>query len=1017
MKRRIIQIPLPLNPFFCTWPVVFAIWAVALADLAAAEHRGTASAEQRRDATIFDLTSVNSQIGWAVGDRGAIWHTSDGGAQWTLQDTPVDCTLHSVTFLDARLGWAAGGSTDPYTHISRGTILRTSDGGKHWTRCSKDPLPRIKRIQFFNADEGIALVAPSPLYPYGMLITTDGGRSWSVPPTDRPTRWESVDCDSFACGYLLAESRFGIMHDGEIDTQVFDDIAFGASTWIDICCVDAQTVYALRASGDLFFTRQGGRLWEHRAKLALPTGFVPQGMEAHGRHLWVFGSPGHLMLYSDDGGMHWEMQPTGQSMPLQAVHFESPERGWAAGAMGTILSTENGGVSWQIQQQRRKRAAVLGVFATARATPLEIFSQLSAGEGYSSGVLLLGHKPLIPTVPLDDASLREREALVQSGVDVVDQAFRVPITPAWNTTDSAELISGIPVVVADLCPPPLSKGNLIRAFESHVERQVRALRPDVVITHPATTRRDDPVGFQINQAVLRAVKRAATEATEGTNGVSPARLAGWQVRKVVAHLPPRQSGGISIATTRWMLTLGSTLSEYTHGARALLEVYPEQVEPVHHFSVILNNLPQGRGSGDFFSGLQHTPGGESRRLLHNHESVPVGLLRQQTGRADILKAVLASAGAGQPSSAAWQAQIHRAAAELPVDQSTRLLVDIAAENFARGKVSLAAETLAMLIDHAPEHPLAAAAWKWLLTYHTSGEFQHHQGISSAGHVQLTNTTSDATETDLPASRWGDRLQRAAPVLFRDPRIQIPLAAAFRQEGETRQAERIALFLAQATWLGNYAACATAEANLMTNSGASPWTAVRARSKPFLDGKLDDACWATAAEAGIQLADRTGITGSPTKVLTCFDLQHLYFAIRCRKADQVAYDPPPTARKRDADLTNQDRVQILLDIDRDYATCYRFTVDSRGCTHDQLWLDPTWNPEWYVARAETETHWTCELAIPFTALSAQTGTAERLWACGVQRILPGRGFQSWTTPASMEIEPAGFGHLQLPDPMD
>ena len=50
-----------------------------------------------------------------------------------LQKTGVDCRLTSVHFQDARTGWAAGGSTQPYTHVSSGVMLHTRDGGEHWT--------------------------------------------------------------------------------------------------------------------------------------------------------------------------------------------------------------------------------------------------------------------------------------------------------------------------------------------------------------------------------------------------------------------------------------------------------------------------------------------------------------------------------------------------------------------------------------------------------------------------------------------------------------------------------------------------------------------------------------------------------------------------------------------------------------------------------------------------------------------------------------------------------------------
>ncbi len=77
---------------------------------------------------------VDTEHGWAVGDRGIIWHTADGGRHWSLQSSGVDCRLSSVLFLDRKIGWAAGGLTQPYTHASVGVVLHTRDGGEHWTQ-------------------------------------------------------------------------------------------------------------------------------------------------------------------------------------------------------------------------------------------------------------------------------------------------------------------------------------------------------------------------------------------------------------------------------------------------------------------------------------------------------------------------------------------------------------------------------------------------------------------------------------------------------------------------------------------------------------------------------------------------------------------------------------------------------------------------------------------------------------------------------------------------------------------
>jgi hypothetical protein len=100
----------------------------------------------------------------------------------------------------------------------------------------------------------------------------------------------------------------------------------------------------------------------------------------------------------------------------------------------------------------------------------------------------------------------------------------------------------------------------------------------------------------------------------------------------------------------------------------------------------------------------------------------------------------------------------------------------------------------------------------------------------------------------------------------------------------------------------------------------------------------------------------------------------------------------------------------LDLDRDFATYYRLAVDHRGWTADDCWGDTTWNPTWFVASAVAEGEWTIEAAIPLDQLSGEPPAAGTAWAMGIQRIVPGVGFQSWNAPAAIDVMPEGFGYL-------
>src|SRR5262245_24658169 len=141
------------------------------------------------DAELTAVHFIDADRGWAVGDRGVIWNTTDGGRAWKLQSSGVTCRLEAIQFLDAENGLAVGGWTQPYTHETHGVALRTRDGGKSWQNTPDLTLPGLKRVKFFDARQGFALGDGSPLYPAGVFRSEDGGRTWSPVP-----KGQSIGC-------------------------------------------------------------------------------------------------------------------------------------------------------------------------------------------------------------------------------------------------------------------------------------------------------------------------------------------------------------------------------------------------------------------------------------------------------------------------------------------------------------------------------------------------------------------------------------------------------------------------------------------------------------------------------------------------------------------------------------------------------------------------------------------------------------------------------------------------------
>jgi photosystem II stability/assembly factor-like uncharacterized protein len=64
---------------------------------------------------------------------------------------------------------------------------------------------------------------------------------------------------------------------------------------------------------------------------------------------WIVGYHGTI-LRSQDRGVSWQIQQSGTSEPLFRISLVSPDEAWISGAYGTILHTTNGGKSWQKQQ-------------------------------------------------------------------------------------------------------------------------------------------------------------------------------------------------------------------------------------------------------------------------------------------------------------------------------------------------------------------------------------------------------------------------------------------------------------------------------------------------------------------------------------------------------------------------------------------------------------------------------------------------------------------------------------------
>lgn len=115
---------------------------------------------------LFDMATVGDRL-CAVGERGVILWSEDGGTSWHGGLAPTTRTLVSASFADSSIGFAVG---------QGGTLLRTDDGGKSWSRIevAEAGQDAILGVLPLSGGEVIAYGA------YGMYLeSTDMGKTWS----------------------------------------------------------------------------------------------------------------------------------------------------------------------------------------------------------------------------------------------------------------------------------------------------------------------------------------------------------------------------------------------------------------------------------------------------------------------------------------------------------------------------------------------------------------------------------------------------------------------------------------------------------------------------------------------------------------------------------------------------------------------------------------------------------------------------------------------------------------------
>lgn len=979
------------------------------------------------DATLRDVTFVDSRRGWAVGDRGVVLHTDDGGVHWMPQQSDVEMPLLSVSFTDAKRGWIVGGAAAPLTHRTQAVVLRTIDGGETWQTVPTPTLPRLTYVEFFDAANGVAAGYGSSFYPSGLFQSSDGGKSWQPLAPGLQAAWLACDFTSPGSG-LLSGTR-GARYQYH-DRELLPVIALAADTRQPrgVALGEALQGWLVGDDGLLLSTNNGGADWKPPATEPLPTDsrlrkvWQWNTVAMQGSNVWVAGSPGTLIAHSPDGGATWQRTATGLSTPIHRLYFVDHQHGWAVGAMGVVIATKDGGRSWHVQRGGG-RAAMMVLSAAPETISPELLARYSVGEGYRTTAI-----PLFATKVSSASEVDQHRTLEALGnlAAACDRPLWTGEVPPLGFHESLDLL------VTQL--ERSSDGQARQQMLARLVVALRAWRPAMVLA-PHERNRDRHAGGALVEQLATEAVRAAADPTYNPQ-LAALGLPAWQVKRIVGLLPAGERGAIRQPSDEFISALGGSPAGRGSAARGLLYTRHTVPPSLEELELVWQAPGLPNNTRDIMAGLNLPPGSDARRVRVASNPRDLDRLRRLTQKRRQLVRLLDYAE-GSP---VWSGQVVNLTGGLEADAGGELLFQLAEGYRNTGRHAMAADTLYLLARRYPQHALSERALTWLVGYYASGEVAHVSNrrqaqqsrtrpLANVPYKQQAEGNQVASNTRLPhtsdggvasltederlerATMLGEYLEKARPALHAEPSLRFPLVAASRKLGFTGTADRYFAILSKSNVESAWGAAARAENWLAKPDELPPnkrlVTCKAVATPPHLDGVADEPLWQKAEP--MRVAGELGRDDSSAATMQLArDENYLYVAIVCPRLRGESYPQTDAPRTRDANLSQFDRLELSIDVDRDYTTSYQLSVDCRGWTHDACWGDDSWNPRWFVAHQSTDSAWTAELAIPWADLASPEPAVLDTWCLKAVRKTS-RGYTaSWTGHAG--DTPDSFGLL-------
>ena len=258
--------------------LAFSLLAVATSWVAAAAASGP---------LLLDATNVGNAI-FAVGERGIVTRSLDGGRTWHAEEPIVTETLCAISFAGELNGWAVGHGA---------VILRTTDGGDRWSVQFTGPDSESPLLDVLALNNRHVIAIGS----FGSYFETqDAGATWNqrfVLEEDMHLNRITATSD----GTLFIAGEFGTLLRSTDQGENWDALSTGDDgSLYGILPLSNGTLLAYGLRGRVYVSKNGGDDWKI---LQTPgTGLIMTGIELAAANTVILTGQGRTWWISRDSG-------------------------------------------------------------------------------------------------------------------------------------------------------------------------------------------------------------------------------------------------------------------------------------------------------------------------------------------------------------------------------------------------------------------------------------------------------------------------------------------------------------------------------------------------------------------------------------------------------------------------------------------------------------------------------------------------------------------------------------------